>query len=92
MAGCYRFADGNHMKLIDSAGCDIRYNGTCGLQIKIQAPIGIGYASCQLDWTASSYAISGFRWYRFNETVIEGIELNATLYPATLQVSAIHLT
>jgi hypothetical protein len=78
------------MKLIDSEGCDNRHDGTCRQDIQIQAPIGIGYTSCELDWTNSSYAISGYRWYNFNGTAIEGIELNSSLYPSTLQVSAIY--
>ncbi|CAB4039223.1 Hypothetical predicted protein [Paramuricea clavata] len=84
--GCYRFSDGNHTKLINKARCDTLHNGTCGL--KIQAPIDIGYTSCQLDWTKSTHTISGFLWYPFDGT-IAGVQLNATLYPVTLQIKNI---
>ena len=89
LSGCYLFPDGNDVKQINDAGCDTQHNSTCTLDIKIQAPINTGFTSCKLDWTTSSFAISGFRWYPFKQTSIKEIEINSTFYPAALQVSAI---
>lgn len=91
MIGCYRFADGKAMKLIDTTRCDTWENGTCGLQIKIQAPIGARYnsQSCQLDWRESTYTIGGLDWQPFSEALHE-VQLNTTMHSVTLQVSDTH--
>jgi hypothetical protein len=70
---------------MNKKGCDTLHNGTCGL--KIQAPIDAGHTSCQLDWTESTYTISGFLWYPFNRTIIAGVQL--THNPVILQVSPV---
>ena len=87
MPGCYLFPDGNHIKLINDAECDTQDNGLCRVDIEIEAPIDNGFTLCEIDWTASSYAISGFRWYPLKQTSIKEIEINSTLHPAILQVS-----
>ena len=86
LPGCYRFADGEAMKLINTTRCDTY--GTYGLQIKIQAPIGARYNSqtCQLIWTESTYSISGLHWLHFSEALHE-VQLNTTMHSVTLQVS-----
>ena len=88
LTGCYRFADGEAMKLINTTRCNTWVNGTCGLQIKIQAPIGARYNSqtCQLIWTESTYSISGLHWLRFSE-VLHEVQLDTTMHSVTLQVS-----
>lgn len=87
LTGCYRFADGKAIKLIENTRCDTWENSTCGLQMKIQAPIGARYnsQSCQLDWRESRHTISGY-WRPFTEALHE-VQLNTTVHSVTLQVS-----